>query len=56
MNLEEYVAVSGMPGLFRLVANRSNGLVVADLDSGKSKFAPCAQAPIHPSGFNWHLH
>ncbi len=38
MNLEKYVAVSGMSGLFRLVANRSNGLVVADLDNGKGKF------------------
>jgi hypothetical protein len=48
MNLEEYVAVSGMPGLFRLVANRSNGLVVADLDSGKSKFAPARKHQFTP--------
>ena len=48
MNLEEYVAVSGMPGLFRLVANRNNGLVVADLDSGKSKFAPSRKHQFTP--------
>ena len=48
MNLEEYVAVSGMPGLFRLVANRSNGLVVAHLDSGKSKFAPARKHQFTP--------
>ncbi len=48
MNLEEYVAVSGMAGLFRLVANRSNGLVVADLDSGKSKFAPARKHQFTP--------
>ena len=48
MNLEEYVAVSGMPGLFRLVANRSNGLVVADVDSGKSKFAPSRKHQFTP--------
>lgn len=48
MNLEEYVAVSGMPGLFKLVANRSNGLVVADLDSGKSKFAPSRKHQFTP--------
>lgn len=39
MKLDDYVAVSGMSGIFRLVANRKNGLVVADLDSKKSKFA-----------------
>ena len=48
MNLEEYVAVSGMSGLFRLVANRNNGLVVADLDSGKSKFAPARKHQFTP--------
>ena len=48
MNLEEYVAVSGMPGLFKLVANRSNGLVVADLDSGKSKFASARKHQFTP--------
>ncbi len=48
MNLEEYVAVSGMSGLFRLVANRNNGLVVADLDSGKSKFAPSRKHQFTP--------
>jgi len=48
MNLEEYVAVSGMPGIFRLVANRSNGLVVADLDTGKSKFAPARKHQFTP--------
>jgi len=48
MNLEEYVAVSGMPGLFRLVANRNNGLVVADLDTGKSKFAPARKHQFTP--------
>ena len=48
MNLEEYVAVSGMPGIFRLVANRANGLVVADLDTGKSKFAPARKHQFTP--------
>ena len=48
MNLEEYVAVSGMPGLFRLVANRNNGLVVSDIDSGKSKFAPSRKHQFTP--------
>ncbi len=38
MNLEKLVAVSGMSGLFKLVANRSNGLVLEDISSGKLKF------------------
>ncbi len=32
------VAISGMPGLFRIIANRPNGLVVEDIDSGKGRF------------------
>ncbi len=48
MNLDEYVAVSGLPGVFKMVANRSNGLIVADLDSGKRKFAPARKHQFTP--------
>jgi len=48
MNLEEYVAVSGMPGVFKMVANRNNGLIVADLDSGKRKFAAARKHQFTP--------
>lgn len=40
MKLDDLVAVSGLSGVFKLVANRSNGLIVENLDSGKRKFAP----------------
>ncbi len=40
INLKDLVIVSGMPGVFRLVANRNNGLIVEDMDSGKRRFAP----------------
>ena len=39
MNLKDFVAVSGLPGIYRMAANRSNGLIVADLDTGKRRFA-----------------
>jgi len=38
MNLEKLVAISGRSGLFRMTSNRSNGLVVEDLDNGKRFF------------------
>ena len=48
MNIEEFVAVSGLPGLYKMVANRNNGLIVADLDSGKRKFAPARKHQFTP--------
>lgn len=39
MNLEKLVAVSGKPGVYRLAANRPNGLIIEDLDNGKKIFA-----------------
>lgn len=48
MNIEEFVAVGGMSGLYKMVANRSNGLIVADLDSGKRKFAPARKHQFTP--------
>ena len=39
MNLENLVAVSGKPGVFKMAANRPNGLVIEDLDTGKKVFA-----------------
>lgn len=40
MDLDKLVAVSGLPGLYRVAANRSNGMIIANLDSGKKKLAP----------------
>ena len=48
MNLKEFVAVSGLPGLYRMAANRSNGLIVADLDSGKRRFASSRKHQFTP--------
>lgn len=40
MNLEKLVAITGMSGIHRMVANRTNGLIIEELDSGKRKFVP----------------
>ncbi len=48
MNLENLIAVSGLPGIFSLVANRNNGLIIEDLDSGKKRFAPARKHQFTP--------
>lgn len=48
MNLENLIAVSGMSGIYRMAANRNNGLIIEDLDSGKRKFAPARRHQFTP--------
>ena len=48
MNLEDYVAVSGLPGIYKLAANRSNGLIVEDLDNAKRRFASARKHQFTP--------
>lgn len=48
MNIKNIVAVSGLPGLFKLVATKSNGLLVADVDTGKAKFCSVRQHQFTP--------
>lgn len=48
MKIDECVAVSGMSGLYKMVANRSNGLIIEDLDSGKRKLAPTRKHQFTP--------
>lgn len=50
MNLEKYIAVSGLPGIYELVATRNNGLVIADLDKGKTRFATMRKHQFTPLG------
>lgn len=56
MNLKDILAVSGMPGLFRLVNSRSNGLLVSSLDDSartifcsmrKHQFTPMETVAIY---------
>ncbi len=48
MNLENLVAVSGLPGLFKMAANRSNGLIIEDIDTGKKRFASVRKHQFTP--------
>lgn len=48
MNLKNIIAVSGLPGLYKLVSTKNNGLIVSDLDSGKSKFCSIRQHQFTP--------
>ncbi len=38
MNLEKLVAVSGISGIYKMVANRKNGLVLENIDTQKKNF------------------
>ena len=50
MNLDDLIAVSGLPGLFRMAANRSNGLIVEDLETGKRRFVSARKHQFTPLG------
>ena len=50
MNLEPYIAVSGLPGIYEMVANRSNGLVVTELDNDKTRFCSMRKHQFTPLG------
>ena len=40
MKLSEIIAVTGLPGLYRVVTERKGGLIVEHLGDGKRRFAP----------------
>ena len=48
MNLENLMAISQMSGIFKLVSNRPNGLVVEDLKTGKKKFVSARKHQFTP--------
>ena len=48
MNLEKLVSVSGLPGIFKMAANRDNGLIIEDLDSGKKRFVSARKHQFTP--------
>ena len=39
MNIKDLVSVSGLPGIYKSIGSRKNGLMLEDLESGKRKFA-----------------
>jgi hypothetical protein len=40
MNIDKYLVVSGMQGVHKLVATRSNGFLIEDRTAGKTRFVP----------------
>ncbi|MEO5674018.1 MAG: DUF5606 domain-containing protein [Chitinophagales bacterium] len=38
MEFKEIIALSGMPGLYQLVSNKSDGIIVKSLDDNKTQF------------------
>ncbi len=50
MKLDDLVSVSGLSGIFKINTSRNNGLVVDDLDSGKSKFCSVRKHQFTPLG------
>ena len=48
MKLTDIVALSGMPGLYKLVASRDNGVIVEDFDSGARTFASIRKYQFTP--------
>ncbi len=48
--LNDYLAVSGMPGLYKMVANRKNGLIVEDLKDGRKRFCSVRKHQFTPLG------
>ena len=48
MSLEKLVVVGGISGVHRVAANRSNGLIIEDLDTGKKRFAPSRKHQFTP--------
>jgi len=48
MKLEEIIAISGIPGLFKMAGSRPNGIIVEDIDTGKRKFIPSRKHQFSP--------
>ncbi|MCB0547282.1 MAG: DUF5606 domain-containing protein [Phaeodactylibacter sp.] len=48
MNLENLISVSGLPGIYRMAANRSNGLIIEDVKTGKRRFASSRKHQFTP--------
>jgi len=48
MNLEKLVAISGKSGLFNMISNRSNGLIVEDLDNNQRFFVSARMHQFTP--------
>ena len=48
MNLDKFLAVTGLPGLYTMVSSKPNGLIVKDLNDGKAKFCSLRKYQFTP--------
>ena len=48
MNLDKLVAVTGLSGIYKVAANRNNGLIIEDLDTGKRRFVSSRKHQFTP--------
>lgn len=48
MDINNILAISGMPGLFKMIGNRNNGLIVEGMEDGKKKFVPSRKHQFTP--------
>lgn len=48
MKLTDIVSVSGMTGLYKMIASRDNGIIVEDFDTGKRTFASVRKHQFTP--------
>lgn len=48
MKIENIMSVSGLSGLYRMAANRNNGLIIEDLSTGKKRFAASRKHQFTP--------
>jgi hypothetical protein len=48
--LDDLISVSGLPGLYKMVTNRPNGLIVEDIESGKRRFCSVRKHQFTPLG------
>ena len=48
--IDEYVAVSGMPGIYKTNSTRNNGLLIEDMDTNKTKFISIRKHQFTPLG------
>ncbi len=48
MNIKNLVVVTSFPGVQKIVANRNNGMLVEDMDTGKVRFAPMRKHQFSP--------
>jgi hypothetical protein len=48
MKIKDLVVVTGFPGVQRMAANRNNGMLIEDLDTGKVRFAPIRKHQFSP--------